>query len=129
MIMADREPYTIMQVIAAMLPAIDRSEWSAAGAVLGMALYNLVPDGLTFDEWQARVDHLDALINRPEGVDHEGVLVWLDQELPPLMGTVPVNRRTEFAQGVIRNRIRDSGMFLDDRRGRRRTRRVRRKPN
>jgi hypothetical protein len=123
----DPEPYTINQVIVAMCPAIDRSDWRTAGAILSLNVFRLVPDGLTFDEWQVRVAELRALANRDGGPDRDGVLDWLDRELPGLMAAIPARGRGEFAWGVILIMIRDPetpiGGGRRRRRGRRRTKR------
>jgi hypothetical protein len=121
--MAELEPYTVEQVAAAVFGAIERtSEYHNGGKVLALALFRLLPEGVSPGEWRGRLDGLGALVNRSEGPDVPGVLAWLDRELLPIMRCIPAKERTMFVRGVIRMTLPSDGTFeVFKCRGRRRT--------
>ena len=121
-IMADLEPYTVEQVAAAVFGAIEpTSDYYSGGELLALALFRLLPEGVSPDEWRGRLDGLDALVKRSEGPDEQGVLAWLDRELLPIMRCIPAKERIAFVRGVIGIGLLDGKATVTEHRGRRRT--------
>jgi hypothetical protein len=74
------------------------SNYGAAGHELMRHVVHLCDYAVEEDEWEARLDRLQALL---DAQDDDGILAWFDRELPRCMALVPRRRRAQFLKGVL----------------------------
>jgi hypothetical protein len=96
----DVKPYTVDEVLPVLLRkceevVIDDGGGSGsqafahhhAGKFLGLCLWRLVPDGVTFEEWDRRLREVR------DGSDIPAAVAWFERELPRLIQPIPPKHR------------------------------------
>jgi hypothetical protein len=80
-----------------------QAAWHLTGSLMSLKDYSL-----SDEEWHARLDRLEQLI---DAGDDDGVLAWFERELPRCMALVPQRRRQQFLQGVVARVDKDHGIL------------------
>jgi hypothetical protein len=84
-------------------------QWAGYGLAGHLSGSQLMPDDVTDDEWQERIQALSDMIGRE---DEAGSLAWLVANEPRCMALVPRARRGAFFRGIYRYVVEEEkGLF------------------